>query len=171
MNVSRILVISLILVTLHCCAVRAEAGKQPVQSQSLDEAAIRSLLATYVESVNAADTLLASTIWADSPDVSFIHPRGHERGWDAVKTQFYEGTMGQFFQDRKLVTKDLAIHCYGETAWAEFYWDFTAKMRADGRPIETHGRETQIYRRLNGEWRLVHVHYSGMPVTAEREGF
>ena len=136
-----------------------------------DEAAIRSLIATYAKSVDGADTTLASTIWASTPDVSFIHPRGHERGWDAIKAQFYEQTMGQRFSERRLSVKDIVIRCYGETAWAEFYWDFAAKLRKDGSPLASHGRETQVYRKVNGAWRLVHVHYSNMPVTGERQGF
>jgi hypothetical protein len=39
-------------------------------------------VATYLRSVEHADTELASTLWATSPEVSFIHPRGHERGWE-----------------------------------------------------------------------------------------
>jgi ketosteroid isomerase-like protein len=136
-----------------------------------DEAAIRSLIATYAKAVDAADTRLASTIWANSADVSLIHPRGHERGWNAVKAQFYERTMGQTFSERSLSVKDVAIHVYGDAAWAEFYWDFAAKLRQDGSPVATHGRETQVYRRIDGSWRLVHVHYSGMPVAGERQGF
>jgi ketosteroid isomerase-like protein len=60
---------------------------------------------------------------------------------------------------------------YGDTAWAEFYWDFVAKFRKDGSPLKTQGRETQVYRKDNQGWRIVHVHYSNMPVTGEREGF
>jgi hypothetical protein len=41
-------------------------------------------LATYLRSVEHADAELASTLWATSPEVSFIHPRGHERGWEQV---------------------------------------------------------------------------------------
>ena len=37
--------------------------------------------------------------------------------------------------------------------------------------IMTHGRETQVYRKMKGRWQLVHVHYSGMPGTEERRGF
>ena len=59
----------------------------------------------------------------------------------------------------------------GDAAVAEFYWDFVAKFRKDGSPISTHGRETQVYRKTSDGWRLVHVHYSGMPVTTERRGF
>jgi ketosteroid isomerase-like protein len=79
--------------------------------------------------------------------------------------------MGQMFSERKLTVKDLAIHSYGQSAWAEFYWDFSAKLRKDGSSVATHGRETQVYRKIDGAWRLVHVHYSGMPVTGERQGF
>jgi ketosteroid isomerase-like protein len=136
-----------------------------------DEIAIRSLIAAYAKSVDAADTTLASTVWASTPDVSFIHPRGHERGWAAIKAKFYEQTMGQSFSERELRVKDVVISCYGEAAWAEFYWDFAAKLRADGSAVATHGRETQVYRKIDGAWRLVHVHYSGMPVTGERQGF
>ena len=152
----------------------AAAGESPQGANAAlnpDEAAIRSLIAMYAKSVDAADTTLASTIWASTPDVSFIHPRGHERGWPAIKAKFYEQTMGERFSERKLSVKDLAISSYGQTAWAEFYWDFAAKLRKDGSPLETHGRETQVYRKVNGAWRLVHVHYSGMPVTGERQGF
>jgi ketosteroid isomerase-like protein len=143
----------------------------PATAPSPDEAAIRSLIADYAKSVDAADTALASRVWASTPDVSFIHPRGHEHGWAAIKSMIYEQTMGQSFSERKLSVKDVVISCYGETAWAEFYWDFAAKLRTDGSPLATHGRETQVYRKIDGAWRLVHVHYSGMPVTGERQGF
>jgi proline iminopeptidase len=136
-----------------------------------DEAAIRALIDSYAKSIDAADTQLGSSVWANTADVSFIHPRGHERGWDAIKTQFYEKTMGQMFSERKLSVKDVRIHVAGESAWAEFYWDFAAKLRTDGSPVATHGRETQVYTKVGGSWRLVHVHYSGMPVIAERQGF
>lgn len=133
--------------------------------------AISSLVAKYAQAVDAADTKLAAEVWADSSDVSFIHPMGHEHGWEAVKTNVFEKLMGVTFSERSLTVKDLQVHAHGDAAWAEFYWDFAAKFRKDGTAIQTHGRETQIYRKMGGRWRLVHVHYSGMPVTPGREGF
>jgi ketosteroid isomerase-like protein len=153
-------------------AIAAGAGSQAaIAASGSDEAGIRSLIAAYAKSIDAADTTLASTVWATTPDVSFIHPLGHERGWNAIKTRFYEETMGQMFSERKLTVKDLTLHCDGQSAWAEFYWDFAAKLRKDGSSVATQGRETQVYRKIDGTWRLVHVHYSGMPVTGERQGF
>jgi Xaa-Pro aminopeptidase len=130
--------------------------------------AIKNLIAKYAKSVDDADTALAAEVWLDSPDVSFIHPLGHEHGFEQIKQNVYKRLMGEIFSERKLSVHDIAVHVYGDAAQAEFYWDFVAKFRKDGSPITTHGRETQLYHKEQSRWRLVHVHYSGMPVAAER---
>jgi ketosteroid isomerase-like protein len=152
----------------------AADGPQARASDRADEAdvrAIKDLIARYVKSIDAADTALAAKVWSDSPDVSFIHPRGHERGWKEVKENVYEKLMGHTFSERKLAVKDVEVKVYGEAAVATFYWDFTAKVRGDGSALKTQGRETQVYHKGGRGWALVHVHYSGMPVKGRREGF
>ena len=80
--------------------------------------------------------------------------------------------MGEPFSDRKLkVVGNVSVHVYGDTAWVEFYWDFVATFKTDGTPLNTKVRETQVFYKVDGGSRLVHVHYSGMPVGGEREGF
>jgi ketosteroid isomerase-like protein len=138
-----------------------------------DKRQISELIEKYAESLGRPDmTLAAGEVWLQSPDVSFIHPRGHERGWEEIKRNFYENTMEAFFSERKLNVSDVSMQVFGEAAVAEFYWHFQAKLRKDSSKLETKGRETQVYRRISpNEWRLVHVHYSGMRVTGEGEGF
>src|SRR5574341_150736 len=63
---------------------------------------ISSLIAKYAQAVGAADTKLASEVCADSSDVSFIHPMGHEHGWEAIKTIVFETMMGGTFSERSL---------------------------------------------------------------------
>ena len=142
------------------------SGETPAES-----GVIRSLIEKYAKSVDDADTTLAAEIWWNSPDVSFIHPLGHEHGFEQIKQNVYMRLMRETFSERKLSVHDVSIHVYGDSAWAEFYWDFTAKFRKDGSLLTTQGRETQLYHKEQGRWRLVHVHYSGMPVTAEHQGF
>ncbi|GAC1661473.1 MAG: hypothetical protein NVS9B4_13780 [Candidatus Acidiferrum sp.] len=125
-------------------------------------AAIKNLIAQYVTSVDQADPALASQVWSHSPDVTFIHPHGHEHGLDQIQQNVYTHLMGELFSERQLNVHDISVHVYGDTAWAEFYWDFAAKLK-NGSPITTRGRETQIYRKESSGWRLVHVHYSAMP--------
>ena len=138
---------------------------------SADAAAIHGLIEKYAKSVDDADTTLAAEVWWNSPDVSFIHPLGHEHGFEQIRQNVYTRLMGQTFSERNLSPRDISIHVYGDSAWAEFYWDFSAKFRKDGSPITTHGRETQLYRKIDGRWRLVHVHYSGMPIAEQNRGF
>lgn len=145
---------------------------EPSRADGADVQAIRGLIGKYAKSIDDADTALAAEVWLDSPDVSFIHPRGHERGWKEVKENFYGKTMGETFSERKLVVKDVEVRPYGDAAAvAVFSWDFVAKLRGDGSTLRTQGRETQVFHKGERGWSLVHVHYSGMPVTGEREGF
>lgn len=131
---------------------------------------IKRLIAKYAKSIDAADTNLAMQVWWDSPEASFIHPLGHEHGFEQIKQNVYKKLMGETFSERKLTPRDITVQVLGDAAVAEFYWDFAAKFRKDGSPITTHGRETQVYRRTPDGWRLVHVHYSGMPVTQSNQG-
>jgi ketosteroid isomerase-like protein len=149
-----------------------EAGSAaPAREAAAELDAIQGTIARYAKSVDDADTTLAREIWWDSPEVSFIHPLGHEHGFEQIKRNIYERLMGETFSERQLTPRDITIHVFGDAAWAEFYWDFTAKFRKDGRSITTHGRETQIYRKIEGRWRITHVHYSGMPTTPPGQGF
>lgn len=154
----------------HCEGSPADKGSDSSDSDRASEE-INRLIAKYAKSVSEADTNLASQIWWNSPEASFIHPLGHEHGFQQIKENVYQKLMGGMFSERNLSFHDVAVQVLGDAAVAEFYWDFTAKLRKDGSPVTTHGRETQVYRRMPDGWRLVHVHYSGMPVTAARQGF
>jgi uncharacterized protein (TIGR02246 family) len=133
---------------------------QPAPSSDADR--IRQLISQYAAAVDAGDAAMAAKVWDTSTDVSFIHPLGHAHGWDQVKLIFTD-LMGGTFSERKLTPRDIQVHVYGDAAWAEFYWHFTATQRKDGVKVQTDGRETQIYRKSGGRWLLVHVHYSAMP--------
>jgi Xaa-Pro aminopeptidase len=134
--------------------------------QNSDVSQIKALVAKYAESVDGVDTNLAAQVWWDSPEVSFIHPLGHDHGFEQIKADIYEKLMGGLFSERHLSPRDITVHLYGDSAVVEFYWDFAAKMKKDNSSVATHGRETQIYERKENAWRLVHVHYSEMPRTA-----
>ena len=139
-------------------------------STESDADQIKALVAKYTESIDACDTNLAAQVWLDSPEATFIHPLGHEHGFAQIKRDIYENLFGKTFSERKLTAHDIAVDVSGESAVAEFYWDFAAKFRKDGSQIATHGRETQVYFKRDGSWRLAHAHYSGMPVSMQRQG-
>lgn len=150
----------------------AQANPSPTASTG-DRASIEqieALVTDYAKSVNMLDTNLARKVWSTRSEVTFIHPRGTERGLDIVLQNFYQNTMG-LFSKRQLLPEPAEIHVYGDTAWSQFTWTFHATLKNGGNEITTKGRETQVYHKEDGGWRIVHVHYSGMPETGAPGGF
>jgi ketosteroid isomerase-like protein len=144
-----------------CAAAQTDTGPAP------DVAAIHTLIEQYTKAVDTVDLKLLSQIWSHSPEVSFIYPLGEEQGYDAIEQHVFQNVMGGMFSSRDLVAQRVTIHVDGDAAWSEFHWVFHATMRKDSSAVTTRGVETQIYRKESGNWRLVHVHYSGDPQTAD----
>ena len=134
----------------------------PQQPPLTEADRIRQAIANYAAAVDSADVQLAARVWDNSPEISFIHPLGQARGSEEVK-RFFTDVMGGMFSERKLTPRDIRVHVYGDSAWSEFHWHFTATQKKDGAKVQSDGRETQIYRKAGKRWMLVHVHYSEMP--------
>ncbi|MDO4229815.1 MAG: nuclear transport factor 2 family protein [Capnocytophaga sp.] len=161
------IILAFAILALMACNQKNEQNVNPAN----DKVAITELLKTYAQSVDLADTDLAATIWDTNERVIFIHPRGDEFGWEAVKENFYKKTMGERFSKRKLKIFNERIEFYGNIAVVFFHWEFQAVLSHDLSPLTTKGRETQVLTKTNQGWKIIHVHYSGMPVSGEREGF
>ena len=146
------------------CLVHPALGQSKTDQQTF-----HALLRQYEQSINRANLKMASALWSHTDEVSFIHPRATEYGWSGIQNVYK--MFDQLFAKRELHGSKEKITVYGETAWLTFEWVFDATMKADNSPLQTKGRETQLWRKINNRWKLVHAHYSGMPVTGERQGF
>ena len=124
-----------------------------------DERAIREQVGNYTKALDTGDLGLAAHVWWDTKDVSAITPMGHSHGWGEVKGmyQFFADN----FTDRHLQARDIVIHLMGDAAWVEYNWHFDAKIKANGMEIHSDGRESEVFRKIDGGWRIVHIHYSG----------
>ena len=92
------------------------AGTAACGGRQDDVQAIRSVVDRYVRSVDNADTVLARQVWADDPGISFIHPLGHERGWEQIRGNVYDRIMGGMLAERRLSIRDLVVKPYGDVA-------------------------------------------------------
>ena len=133
----------------------------PAQAQKTDETELRNLMNVYAEAANEADAKLGSQVWCGSEEDSVTNPGGHWQGPQQIKA-FYT-LLNDTYSERKLTFDTVSIHSYGDFAWTEFTGDFVAKQRKDGAPFSFHAAETQIYRKSDGKWCLVHVHYATFP--------
>lgn len=137
-----------------------------------DKAEIKRAVEVYVQSINSGSVEAGLQVFDDSESTIFIHPRGTERGWTKIATDIY-AFFGETFTSRNLrLAEEPGIHFYGDAAVVDFEWDFVATFRETEEPLHTTGRESQFYHKIAGKgWRIVHVHYSGPPITGAGEGF
>ena len=156
--------LAVLICVLLMFSVACGGRRESARDAKADEVAVRQQVARYTQALDAADTAMASEVWLTTPEATFISPIGHSHGWEEVKKVY--DFFGTSFTDRKLTARDIAVDMHGDSAYVEFYWHYTAKQKSDGKDVQTDGRESQMYRRVDGgRWALVHVHYSGMPVT------
>lgn len=140
--------ITLTLIASSASAATPTAAQNEVTSTVKQE--ITEGINRYLYSIDKADPTLGKQLFYVSPETSFIHPRGHERGWSQIAENFYGTT----------------------AAVAEFDWHFTAVRRDNGQTQHTTGRESQVWAKIpNTGWRIVHVHYSGPAKTGVGEGY
>jgi uncharacterized protein (TIGR02246 family) len=161
MKILRVVFAAVLFVAADLAGVDAQQANTATDAQAAS--AIRQLIGTYMQAVDAADPAMAAKVFLTTPDASFINPAGHERGWQQIADEVFVKLMGQTFSKRSLTpSSEPVIHVFGNAAVAEFDWEFLATLRKDGSPVHTTGRESQFYVKFADRgWRLVHVHYSG----------
>lgn len=134
------------------------------QPRTKVQAAVAHQIDLYVASINTGDIAAAKKLWKDSNEISFINSTGIHMGWTAINNAVHT-----FFRDN-FTNRDLRlvappkIQIFGNTAIAEFIWDFDGTMTS-GKELHTRGgRESQVYVRTGSNtWRMVHAHYSLQP--------
>ena len=124
-----------------------------------EKAEISKIIDAYCKTINDDDLELVNEIWSHGDEVSFIGPSGRYSTYNEIRDNFVHGVFGVNFTKRNLQKEELSITVYGDAAWAEFNWVFDA-TRNDGSPHNTKGRESQFFHKENGQWKLVHIHYS-----------
>jgi hypothetical protein len=163
-KISLIMVFAAVLILSVPAKSQTESqNSTSVKNPLPDSLFFNSLVSLYVRSIDEADTTLASEVWSHTAEISFIGPTETEYGWNGVK-KIYQRFRDNF-STRKLTFSNLKYYYSNDISWLTYYWIFDATSGNNNTPVQTKGRETQIWRKLNHEWRLVHVHYSGMPVS------
>lgn len=157
------LFISLIYAALISCSSNNRNHNSNEKERVLD------IVYLYTRSINEGDTHpeIIDELWEHSPNVSSINIRGHQKGFEEIKKSFY-APIYKVLKDRNLrvVTENHkpAVYIFDNTAIVEFYWRLNATLKDENRAVDVSGRETHVMRRTHGKWKLVHLHYSGMPV-------
>ena len=101
------------------------------------------------------DASAMADVWSHEDDVTTMHPiGGREEGWDAVRGS-WEG-VASASTDGAVTHTDQVIRVIGNSAY-ELCTE-SASMTFAGEPVSLEGRATNVYRKENGEWKVVHHH-------------
>lgn len=122
---------------------------------------LRGRMDDYLAMVSNIDEDIANGLWATTGDISIITPRSQFFGLESIMNDFLRKTFSSF-KSRKLSSLSEVINIYGDSANIQLYWNFDT-VDANGVARQGRGRESLIFSKIDGVWRLVHVHYSPAP--------
>jgi ketosteroid isomerase-like protein len=96
--------------------------------------------------------------WSHHEPVTLFGAHYSATGWDDVNAAFER--LGASFGGYTAYEPELiSAEAYGDLAYTVAYEH--TKVLFDGVPSEFHLRVTQVYRREDGEWKVVHRHADG----------
>jgi ketosteroid isomerase-like protein len=108
-----------------------------------------------LEAMANGDASSMADVWSHEDDVTTMHPiGGREEGWDAVN-ESWTG-VASASTDGTVSRTDQVIRVVGDAAYE--LCNESASMSFAGEPISLENRATNVYRKENGEWKIVHHH-------------
>ena len=108
-----------------------------------------------LDSMLNGDAAPMADVWSHDSSVSTMHPLGgREVGWDAVRGS-WEGA-AQAFEGGTHEVSDLEVCVLGDTAYTTGIEHVDATI--GGKSLHFDIRATNIFRREDGEWKVVHHH-------------
>jgi ketosteroid isomerase-like protein len=103
-------------------------------------------------------------IWSHSATVTTMHPiGGREVGWDEVKGPWQQ--VAQLASGGQVKLSDQLIQVSGDMAYEVGLEQ--GQLKLAGEPVSIEQRVTNIYRRENGAWKIVHHHSDISPAMVE----
>jgi ketosteroid isomerase-like protein len=93
--------------------------------------------------------------WLQGTSVTAMHPIGRrEVGWDAVRGSFEQ--VARLAADGKIELTDQRIEVIGDVAYEVGVEQ--GRFKLAGQPVTLAQRVTNVYRREEGSWKMIHHH-------------
>ena len=136
---------------------RAQSGPPPAAAASENE--IRGATMLFYDAYNSAlhgDLDPLGAVWSHRPDVSNLgEAGGRATGWNEVYTDFQN--MVRLYPNGEIAPQDILIVADGDMGFS--VCTETGQLRsADGPMVKFSQRATNIFRREDGQWTLIHHH-------------
>ena len=122
--------------------------------------------ASFYTALSLADLNLMQRLWLDAPEAVCLHPGWPAlHGWDAIAASW-----GQIFENQgplRIWASDVEVRLYGQTAEINCVENIDmSQVRGTG-ILQT--RATNVFRLVDGAWKLLEHHALPMPNNAGRQ--
>ena len=133
------------------------AGQVAAQADDAT-AEIRLALERVAESFESGELGLLDDVFAPGPGVHIIEGAGVNHGWAEYRDHHLRPELEAFenFEYRYFAIEPVVR---GDMAFAAFRYELSAVMNDS--PLNIEGRGTAVLERLDGHWKIVHMHTSG----------
>ncbi len=129
-------------------------------------AALLAANASFYTALSLADLNLMQRLWLDTPEAVCVHPGWPAlHGWDAIAASWR-----QIFENQgplRIWASDVEVRLYGQTAEINCVENIDmSQVRGTG-ILQT--RAANIFRRVDGAWKLLEHHALPMPSSEGRQ--
>jgi ketosteroid isomerase-like protein len=116
---------------------------------------VRAVSDRFYSGLSRMDVSALPDIWSHRDDVTTMHPMGGEQvGWAEVRTSFEQAS--GVMTDSRVDLIDQRIYTGEDLAYETGIERGHAKLA--GESVDFEHRVTNVYRREDGQWKMVHHH-------------
>ena len=140
--------------TRTASAQTSAAGASPAAEKEIREAT--TLFYAALNSALQGDLGPLGVVWSHRPDVSNLGGvGGRALGWNEVRTDFQ--SLGRLYPAGRIDPQDTIVVVGGDIGYS--VCNETGRLRSsEGSMVSFNRRATNIFRREDGKWKLIHHH-------------
>ncbi len=139
---------------------------QQAWAEEDDAAALIAIVQAVEKGWEEADGTPFREHFLDFEGARYIESGGQNAGLSDLVEHHVEPE-GDALDSLELTFSKTETHIEGDFAWAVTNTEIRAVVKKDKRVIHNRGYQTFLYRRVDGEWKVVHTHSSSRPVPEE----
>ena len=139
---------------------------QQVQAQQDDSAALIAIIDAVEKGWEQGDGQPFRKHFLDFEGARYIESGGQ----DASLTHLIEHHVvpeSDSFDNFEVTFSNIDTHVEGNFAWAVADFEYKATVKRDQRELHSRGYETFLFRRVDGNWMIIHTHSSARPVKSD----
>ncbi len=163
MTTRRSLVLALLAAAAACTIERGDVRTPGGQPPEADSVAVRLAIEAVARAYQSGDLAAFDTLYHES--LTVLEGVRLSSGRDDYLAEYVEPRI-RSLDDRYCRFDDIQVRLARNTAWATYR--FALAGNRDGESVETRGVGTMILQKIQGSWRVVHVHSSSTSETVGR---